>query len=140
MFGAGQIRNCYSGMPMYNWHPAALLAVIEQACSSSMHLVDHWLRNCLAFCMIPSDAAAEGIFNSLNSCEFDPALIRANLATVARLQSKMMECRIHAQKGLDILADCRERRAHLWSIEQNLPVLRRDAILYTHLELLASVG
>jgi hypothetical protein len=75
-----------------------------------------WVRNCLAFCLVPLEpAAATQVFIELLSEELDVALLRANLAAASRVMGDLDGAWAHAAAGLECLASQGPRPpAFLW--------------------------
>ena len=98
-----------------------------------------WVRNCLAFCLIPTDpAGAEFMFRELLAEDYDPALLRANLAATSRLQGDGEAAHTHAREGLELLERDPSRSAHLWGFEGDAPVLMVDVDIEDYLRFVLS--
>ena len=97
-----------------------------------------WVRNCLAFCRVPSDplAAAEILHKLLD--DFDPALLHANLAATSRLRGDVPLAHWHARAGLDQLDESDGRSAHLWGFDGALLMLMTDVGLRDYLRFVLS--
>lgn len=100
---------------------------------------NNWVRNCLAFCLVPADPAwAELMFRELLEEDFDPALLRANLAATARIQGDIEAAHEHAQQGLELVAGEPPRSAHLWGFEGDTPALIVDVDIESYLRFVLS--
>ncbi|MBV8958644.1 MAG: hypothetical protein JO054_08805 [Actinobacteria bacterium] len=74
-----------------------------------------WVRNCLAFCLIPVEtSSAAQMLNELLDEGFDPPLVRANLAAASRLSGSIEDTRDHAVAGLALLEGRSRPPAFLW--------------------------
>jgi hypothetical protein len=98
-----------------------------------------WVRNCLAFCLVPADPAwAELMFRELLAEGFDPALLRANLAATARVRGDVEAAHAHARDGLELIEGDPPRSAHLWGFEGDAPTLMVDVDLEYYLRFVLS--
>jgi len=98
-----------------------------------------WVRNCLAFCLVPSDPAGAALmFRELLGEGFDPPLLHANMAATSRLQGDMKSAHSHAREGLELLAEAGDRVAYLWGFEDGAPVLMADISLMDYLRFVLS--
>lgn len=60
-----------------------------------------WVRNCLAFCLVPSDPAGAAImFMELLEEGFDDPLVHANMAATNRILGDIETAHGHARTGL----------------------------------------
>lgn len=83
-----------------------------------------WVRNCLAFALVPSDpAGSERMFRELLAEGFDPPLVHANLAAVKRVLGDIGLAQEHALEGLALLASGTSREAFLWGFVEGSPSL-----------------
>lgn len=83
-----------------------------------------WVRNNLAFCLVPTDpAGAKAMFTELLDEGFDPPLVHANLAAVNRMLGDVSAAHGNASAGLELLQSSGSRGAYLWSFEGGAPVL-----------------
>jgi hypothetical protein len=100
-----------------------------------------WVRNCLAFCLVPSDpAGAEPMFMELLEEGYDDSLVHANLAATNRILGDIETAHSHARTGLGLLADSDSRVAFLWGFEEGAPVLMSDVRVVEDLRFVLSWG
>lgn len=101
-----------------------------------------WVRNCLAFCLIPSDpVSAKGMFTDLLETGYDPPLLHANLAAASRMVGDIVSAHDHARQGLDLVSG-RDGRPlegyHLWGFEHGRAELIENTNLREYLETILS--
>ena len=83
-----------------------------------------WVRNCLAFCLIPQEPMfAVHMLVELLDEGFHPPLVRANLAAASRLCGAVEEARLHAAAGLAALDGRSQSSAFLWRFGESEVVL-----------------
>jgi tetratricopeptide (TPR) repeat protein len=100
-----------------------------------------WVKNCLAFCLVPADPTwAELMFRELLAEDYDPPLVRANLAATLRLQGNIPEAHAHAREGLERIAGSPPRSAYLWGFEGDAPSLMPDVDIENYLRFVLSWG
>jgi hypothetical protein len=98
-----------------------------------------WVRNCLAFCLIPSDPdAAADIFQDLLNDGHEPHLVYANLAAVERLWGNISAAHHFARAGLALIDEQDRRTAYLWGFEDSLPTLMENVVIRDYLRFVLS--
>lgn len=92
---------------------ASAVALFEGALAVSP---TQWVRNCLAFCLIPLEpTSASQMLSELLDEGFEPPLVLANLAAASRLSGSIDGAHAHAMAGLELLEDEPIRPpAYLW--------------------------
>jgi hypothetical protein len=94
-----------------------------------------WVRNCLAFCLVPSDPqAAAAMFRELLAEGFEPHLLHANLAATSRLQGDIAAVHEHARAGLDSTSENDLSTAYLWGFEGKSLILIKNASIPGYLK------
>ena len=82
-------------------HFASAAALFEGALAVSP---TQWVRNCLAFCLIPLEpTSATQMLSELLDEGYEPLLMRANLAAASRLSGSIDGAHAHAMAGLELL-------------------------------------
>lgn len=86
-----------------------------------------WVRNCLAFCLVPIEPeSAAKMLEDLLAEGFDAALVRANLAATSRLMGSVEDAWAHAAAGLDALGiEVTRAPAFLWKFGESEVYLTR---------------
>ena len=98
-----------------------------------------WVRNCLAFCLVPSDPAiATEMFLQLLTEDFNQPLLCANLAATSRLQHDIESAHAYARRGLEQTSDAKHSTAYLWGFEGGVPTLMADVSLHDYLRFVLS--
>jgi len=98
-----------------------------------------WVRNCLAFCLIPSDTrAAEEIFRELLTEGHDTHLVHANLAAINRLHGDIRAAHQNARAALDSMDEQDRRTAYLWGFEGDLLTLMENVVVRDYLRFVLS--
>ncbi|MHB8826900.1 MAG: tetratricopeptide repeat protein [Acidimicrobiales bacterium] len=98
-----------------------------------------WVRNGLAFCLVPSDAnSAREMFEKLLDEGYNTPLIRANLAATYRMLGEISHAQTHARTGLTELGEDTDGSAYLWGFEGNSPVLMEDVSVRDYLQFVLS--
>lgn len=100
-----------------------------------------WVRNCLAFCLVPSDpAGADLMFTELLEEGFDPPIVLANLAATNRILNDLESAHGNARRGLTLLSETDLRSASLWGFEDGMPVLMPDIKVVDYLRFVLGWG